>query len=49
MMVHVASSSVDPSIGVATGFRSFRYRMENVTTRKATAPSPTTEISTRKK
>ena len=49
MIVQVASSSVDPSICVATGFASFRYRMEKVTTRKATAPRPTTEIAIKKK
>ena len=49
MMVQVASSRVEPSIWVATGFFSLRYIMEKPNTRMPTAIRPTAEIAHKKK
>src|SRR5215469_18185105 len=49
MMVHVASSSVEPSICTATGWRFLLYMMEKLTTSRITIVSPMRLTSTMKK
>ncbi len=49
MIVHVASSSVEPSICTATGWRFLLYRIEKLTSKRTTIVSPIRLISTMKK
>ncbi len=49
MIVHVASSSVEPSIWIATGCFSLRYRIEKPNTSTPTRTMPITVIASRKK